>query len=356
MTTTADSHEDGVSKASSAMQVRRSRGEDCHAPQRDETRSAGANDGSDSLDTTQVERLGRQRPVVFSSGIAESAFICTIVVSMMMGEYFISGFNIILPFVARDIGIPASARTWPAAVINLTIAALLLPFSRLGDRFGGRLVFLFGQAWYFVWSLACGFVGGTNTMIVCRAMQGVGAAAFTPAGLALLGQIYRPGRRKNVVFGLYGAFAVIGFYFGIIVGGVSAQLLKWQWFFWIGAVLSFATAVSGLVTIPRNLGGADKSVNMDWWGTCTIVPAVTLIVFALTDAGHAPRGWKTPYICITMVLGGLLLCAAVYVEGWVSAQPLLPAGLFRPRYMKRLVLSLFCCYGVFGLYLFYASF
>lgn len=45
-----------------------------------------------------------------------------------------------------------------------------------------------------------------------------------------------------------------------------------------------------------------------------------------------------------------------YVQGWVLSQPLLPADLFRPKYMKRLIEFLFCGYGVFGLYLFYASF
>jgi MFS family permease len=308
------------------------------------------------LDTKEMLRLGRQRPAVLRSWIAESGFVFTIVMSMMMSEYFISGFNIALPKVAVDLGIPDSARTWPAAVINLTTASLLLPFSRLADKYGARAVFLGGHAWLLLWSLVCGFSTNTTMLIVCRAMQGIGPGAFMPAGLALLGQTYRPGPRKNFVFSIYGAFACIGFYFGIFIAAVTADLLVWRWYFWIGTIVCLVLLLSGIFFIPRHLGHSDPSISMDWLGIATIVPGLVLVVFAFTDGGHAPNGWATPYVYVTLIIGGLLLCAAVYIQGWVSSQPLLPAELFRPKYMKRLMFALFCAYGVFGLFLFYASF
>ena len=95
---------------------------------------------------------------------------------------------------------------------------------------------------------------------------------------------------------------------------------------------------------------------MDWLGTVTIVPALILIVFALTDGSHAPKGWSTPYIPVTFVLGCILLAVFVYIEGWVAEKPLLPADMFNVKGMKPMVLALFFQYGVFGIFLFYASF
>jgi hypothetical protein len=40
----------------------------------------------------------------------------------------------------------------------------------------------------------------------------------------------------------------------------------------------------------------------------------------------------------------------------VASNPLLPSEMFRPKGMRRLVCGLFCCYGVFGLYLYFATF
>lgn len=304
----------------------------------------------------EIERLGRQRPSILPSRLAEAGFVFTIVASMMMSEYFISGFNIILPDVATSLSIPDAARTWPAAVINLTTACLLMPFARLADRHGARTVFLAGHAWLVVWSLICGFSTSPVMLIVCRAMQGLGPGAFMPAGLALLGQTYRPGPRKNVIFSLYGAFACIGFYIGIFLGAVSAELLTWRWYFWIGTCMCLVLVVTGWFFIPRSMGDGDPAIRMDWWGVVTMVPGLVLVVFALTQGNNAPDGWATPYVYVSLTVGGLFLCAAVYVQGWVSEQPLLPAEIFRPKYIKRLFLALFCAYGVFGLYLFYASF
>ncbi|RSL50172.1 hypothetical protein BHE90_011169 [Fusarium euwallaceae] len=308
------------------------------------------------LDQDELELLGRRRPIAFSSWLIEMGFVFAVVGSLIMSEYAISGFNVALPSLTKTLNIPDSARTWPAAVPNLTTSALLLPFARVCDRYGGRIVFLVGHTWLLVWSLICGFSQNLTMLIVCRAMQGIGSAAFLPASVALLGQTYRPGPRKNIVFSIYGAFGCIGFYFGIVVGAVSAEILGWQWFFWIGTFCSLLITVVGSLSIPSNLGDSNPDVKMDWLGLLTIVPGVSLVVYAITDSGQAPDGWRTPYILITYIIGMLLLMAAVFVQGWVSEQPLLPAELFRPKYMKRLVVCLFIEYGVFGLYLFYASF
>ncbi|KAI0813499.1 major facilitator superfamily-domain-containing protein [Xylaria sp. FL0064] len=317
---------------------------------------AEGTDSPDVLDKAELERLALQRPSIFHNAYSEYGFVLSVILSMMMSEYFISGFNIVLPEVEEALNLSAAERTWPAAVPNLTTASLLLPFARMSDIYGGRYVFLGGHIWAFIWSLAAGFSPSPTLLIVCRAMQGVGFSAFLPAGLALLGHAYRPGPRKNLVYSIYGAAACFGFYFGILIGAVSGQYLNWRWYFYIGSILVFLVVVVGVVTIPANLGDRDEEAVMDWWGLVTAVPGLVLVVYAFSDGGHAPDGWRTPYIYVTLIIGVLFLAAFVYVEGWVASQPLLPAEVFKPKYMKRLCIGLFCSYGVFGVFLFYASY
>lgn len=308
------------------------------------------------MDQAKLERLGRQRPETLSSPLVEFLFVLTMVMSMMMSEFYISGFNIVLPAVSTALDIPSSLRTWPAAVPNLSTAALLLPFARLGDIYGAKYVFLGGHIWTLAWSIAAGFSKTPVMLIVIRALQGIGFAAFLPTGLTLLAQTYRPGPRKNFMFSLYGSFAALGFYFGILMGSVAGEFLDWRWYFWIGSFFVAGVIVLGFLTIPGTVKTVVPGAKMDWLGLCTIVPGLVLVVFAFTDGGHAPDGWRTPYVYITMIIGVLFLIAAVYVQGWVSAQPLMPPELFHLKYMKRLTAMLFGCYGVFGIYLFYASY
>ncbi|KAK6216998.1 major facilitator superfamily transporter [Colletotrichum tabaci] len=317
-----------------------------------------------------VEFLGRQRPAVFASQWSELGFCFSLLGSMLMAEYFVSGFHIILPPLASELDIPAASQTWPSSVFSLVTGAFLLPLGRLGDMYGGYLTFNAGLAWFFVWCLVAGFSNNYLMLIVCRALQGLGSAAYLPAGIMLLGKTYRPGPRKNLVFALYGAFAPVGFFFGILIGGVSGQFLSWRWYFWLGSIVLGIVAAVSFLTIPRDFrrrdgGGSGeesdddkrrREIRMDWWGVATIVPGLLLVVYAVTDSSHAPDGWASPQIIVTLVLGVALLVAAWYVESRVAAQPLLPGDLFAPRSMKTLVAALFFAYGTFGLFLFYSSF
>jgi MFS family permease len=274
-------------------------------------------------------------------------------------EFFISGFNIILPSVSHSLDIPKASQTWPASVFSLVTGSFLLPFGRLADIHGAYIVFNAGLVWFSVWALISGFSTNYQMLIVARALGGLGPAAFLPTSIMLLGKTYRPGPRKNLVFSLWSAFAPIGFFLGIITGGATAQYMSWRWYFFLGSIVMFIVCVASFITIPRDWAAThieNAHIKMDWWGVVTIVPGLVLTTFAITDGAHAPQGWKTPYIIVTFVIGVLLLAAAVYIEGWVAEQPLLPFDLFKPKYMGRLSIALFFAYGIFGIFLFYASF
>jgi MFS family permease len=251
--------------------------------------------------------------------------------------------------------IPLGAQIWPSSVFALILGALLLPLGRIADIYGGFVVFTAGLAWFVVWTIIAGFSVNYEMLIAARALQGLGPAAFLPTGIMILGKIYRPGPRKNLIFSLYGAFAPLGFFFGVIIGGIAGEYLTWRWYFWLGAIVTGFCTVSAFFSIPRgdlNTPG----VKMDWWGVVTTVPALVLIVYAVTDGAHAPNGWGTNYVIATFVIGVLLLAVAVVVEGSVAEQPLLPKSLFHPKYFKTILVALSFSYGNFGIFMYYASF
>ncbi|KAL4921339.1 major facilitator superfamily-domain-containing protein [Aspergillus aurantiobrunneus] len=309
------------------------------------------------LDKESLEKLGRERPATFPNKLIELCFCFAVLSSELLGEYFISGFNNLLPHVTDALGIPPESQTWPSSVFSLVTGALLLPAGRVADIYGPRLVFNVGMIWFIVWSFIAGWSTNYYMLIVCRALQGVGPAAFLPAGIMLIGSIYRPGPRKNLVFSLYGAFSPVGFYGGICVSGLSGHYMTWRWYFWIGTILVLIVFIVSAISMPLiRLPKHKSDLKMDWWGCFTIVPGLILVVFAITDGSHASDGWRTPYVLVTFLIGIALLCAAFYVEGWVASLPLLPFDLFKVQYLSPLFAALSFSYGVFGIYLFYASF
>lgn len=93
--------------------------------------------------------------------------------------------------------------------------------------YGGYPVYVAGTTWLTIWSLIAGFSVNDLMLNFCRALQGLGPAAFLPSSVMVLGSIYRPGPRKNLVFSIYGFNAVLGFFVGIFFAGVTAEYTTW---------------------------------------------------------------------------------------------------------------------------------
>ena len=222
--------------------------------------------------------------------------------------------------------------------------------------YGGYPVYLFGLVWFTVWSVIGGFAQNNLMLDFCRALQGLGPAAFLPSGVMLIGSTYRPGPRKNIVFSIYGSAAPLGFFLGVFVAGATGSFLRFGWYFWIGAVLITTTIVAAIFAIPNDMEERKAmGIQMDWLGSISIVSGLVLVIFAITDASHAPDGWRTPYIYVTLVIGALLLGISFYVEGWVATNPLLPFDLFKVPHLPALFLALFFSDGVLGIFLLYAT-
>ncbi|UPL01102.1 hypothetical protein LCI18_012036 [Fusarium solani-melongenae] len=305
----------------------------------------------------RIERLGRERPSIFTTRWSEIIFVFSISMSQFLTEYFVSGFTVILPTLIRELDIPQAASVWPATAFSLVIASTLLVFGRLGDMWGGYPVFMWGLAWLLAWSIIAGFSINPLMLDFCRALQGLGAAAFLPTGVMLMGSLYRPGPRKNLVFAVYGTSAVFGFFGGILMAGIVGQFTRWGFYFWIGAILTAITLLTSVLSIPRphSKDQPPSKAKMDYPGAITIVCGLVLVVFSILQSAHAPAGWRTPYIPACLILGVLSLLAAGYIETRVAAQPLLPASIFTTPCMSPLLLALFLLYGTWGIFSVYGT-
>lgn len=82
-----------------------------------------------------------------------------------------------------------------------------LPSGRFSDLFGYKKLYLICLGWYALFSLVVGLAvySGSVLFIFAWALQGIGPAICLPKALALLGSLYKTGRRKNIVFSVFAA-------------------------------------------------------------------------------------------------------------------------------------------------------
>ncbi|KAF2493275.1 MFS general substrate transporter [Lophium mytilinum] len=293
----------------------------------------------------------------FNSSLAEFGFCFAVCGSQALAEYLLTGAGQIFDSVADDFHSSTTSMAWASCIHSVIVASATLPFARAADIHGGYPVFIFGMIWILVWTIVAGICKNTVIFAFCRANHGFALAAIQPASLAMIGAIYKAGKRRNIVLGIFGACAPFGFFAGVASGTLSANFHHWPWYFWTAALLSFLVIIATILTTPQACRDPlPCEIGMDWWGSFTIFSGLLLITYSLStgsDYDHAYFSWQT---LVPLGIGFILLCISVYIELKVASSPLLPKRFFSNPSTIPFILACLFFYGAFGIFLFYATF
>src|SRR5918912_1460364 len=96
-------------------------------------------------------------------------------------------------------------------------------------------------------------------LVAARAVQGLGSALAVPAGLALIGSLFPPGRQRTRALSILAATAALGVMGGLLLGGTITGLLGWRWVFLVMAPLALGNAAAARPppgAVPPGGGGA----------------------------------------------------------------------------------------------------
>jgi len=136
-----------------------------------------------------------------------------------------------LPSIHEALRLSPGSQTWVANSYMLSFGTLLLLGGRLADLLGRKRVLLAGVGVFTLASLCCGLASSGTMLIGARAVQGLGAAAMTPAALSILMRSFPEGADRNKAIGAWGATGGIAATAAWIVGGPLIDGPGWQWVF-----------------------------------------------------------------------------------------------------------------------------
>src|ERR1700681_85986 len=121
--------------------------------------------------------------------------------------------------------------SWVFTSYLLTQAVTIPIYGRLADLYGRKLVLFVGIALFLVGSVLCGLSWSMVSLIVFRALQGVGAGGILPVAMTIVGDLYTPAERARIqgwLSGVWGVAAIIGPWLGaVIVANFSWSLVFW---------------------------------------------------------------------------------------------------------------------------------
>ena len=113
----------------------------------------------------------------------------------------------------------------------------------ISDRWSRKGVLMFGTGVWGFWTIAVGLTPGITSMIIIRAISGLGLGCLMPATFSLLGDHF-PQSKRGRALGVIGLVGLMGTVLGILALGFVANEQMWRWGF-IG--LGIASILSGIV-------------------------------------------------------------------------------------------------------------
>ncbi|MFJ2953229.1 DHA2 family efflux MFS transporter permease subunit [Streptomyces sp. NPDC087270] len=215
---------------------------------------------------------------------------------------------------------------WIVDAYVLLVAMLLLSGGIFADRFGRKRVFLTGVGVFTLASVLCSVAPSLGWLIAGRVVQGIGAAALSPASLALLVAAYPVPQERVKAIGLWAGFSGIGMAAGPVAGGVLTEAYGWPAIFLVNLPIGGFLLLIGLRHLGESRNPSAPAIDIP--GTVLSALAVGALTYGLIEGGA--RGWTSPVILGSFAAGVMLLAAFFAVEARRSA-PMLPLRLFRQR-------------------------
>ncbi|HEX8754233.1 MAG TPA: MFS transporter [Solirubrobacterales bacterium] len=233
--------------------------------------------------------------------------------------------NVALPSIQSSLNFSDTGLQWVVNAYTLTFAGFLMLGGRACDLFGRREVFLGGTALFALASLACALADSQALLLGARALQGLGAATISPAGLAIIASSFPEGSERNRALGVWGAMAGLGGSSGALFGGLLTQGFDWPAIFLINVPVGIGVLLAGRRWVPGNetVGGR----GFDAVGAVLVTGGLTALVYAIVRTDTL--GWTSAGVTLPAAGAVVLLALFALYEGRVAKDPLVPLTVFR---------------------------
>jgi EmrB/QacA subfamily drug resistance transporter len=273
------------------------------------------------------------------------------ILASSMGFIDSSVLSIAIPAMRADLGASLSEAQWISNSYLLLLSALILLGGAAGDRFGVRRMFMGGIGLFVIASLACAVAPSSATLIIARAVQGLGAAFMVPGSLAIIAKTYPKDERGRAI-GIWAATSSLTTIAGPIVGGlVLTALGDWSWRLVFAINLPLGIAALMLLVLGVKPDQARTGRRLDIGGAALATLALFAFAYGLIGGGSE----STPPLSHLVLWCGLGLVTGIAFLFWErrAKQPMLPLGLFGSRQFSGANALTFTLYFSFGGVLFF---
>jgi MFS family permease len=251
--------------------------------------------------------------------LALAQFICSFAGSNM---------NVMITDISHDLNTDVQGVQTAITLFLLIMAILMIPCSKLTDRWGRKRCFLGGLTLYGIGALLSAAAPSLGVLILGNSVfEGVGTALLIPPVYILATIWFEDVTSRAWAFGAISGLGGVGAAAGPLIGGVITTAISWRVaFLFQAAVVGIIVLLSRKLTDPV---AADPSRPFDLIGAVLSAVGMFFIVFGILQAGV-----RNALFVLFVAIGlAFLVAFFLYIRRLErrGKEPLLSTQLFRDR-------------------------
>ena len=251
--------------------------------------------------------------------LALAQFICSFAGSNM---------NVMITDISEDLDTTVQGVQATITLFLLIMAVLMIPCSKLTDRWGRKRCFNGGLALYGIGALLSAAAPGLGVLIVGNSvLEGVGTALLIPPVYILATLWFKDITARARAFGVISGLGGIGAAAGPLIGGLITTAISWR-----AAFVFQALVIVAIILLGRGLVDplpADPTRPFDAVGAVLSALGLFCLVFGILQADS-----NVSLMTVLLIVGvGFLVTFLLYIRSRERAgkEALLSSRLFKNR-------------------------
>ncbi len=221
---------------------------------------------------------------------AAKAAVLPLALAQFVASYAGSNMNVAISAIASDLGTSVAGIQTTITLFTLTMAALMIPGSKLTDIWGRKFCFLLGLIIYGAGALLAAAAQGLPLLIVGYSLlEGVGSALLIPPIYILITMLFDDTTTRAKYFGVVSGAAGIGAAAGPLIGGLVTSFISWRASFILQVLI-----VAAIIWLGRGIADPPlpaQRPTFDGLGAVLSALGLFFVVFGILQSGT--YGWGT---------------------------------------------------------------
>jgi len=261
-------------------------------------------------------------------GAARRTFLLPLALAQFICSFAGSNMNVMITDISEDLDTTVQGVQLAITLFLLIMAILMIPGSKLTERWGRKRCFMGGLMLYGIGALLSAVSPGLGVLILGNSvLEGVGTALLIPPVYILTTMTFSNVTSRARAFGVISGLGGIGAAAGPLIGGLITTAISWR-----AAFIFQAAVVAAIILLSRRMvdpAPPDPTRPFDLVGAILSAVGMFFVVLGVLQADS-----NKALMAALVVIGALFLLAFfLYIRSRERAgkEPLLSTRLFRNR-------------------------